>query len=149
MAESNVWVAETACTGSVFHTKTNASTVVQSYCERKTAVCRRRCRLFLSLKFKILTSSNEILCTRDIFSILVLLFLLYFEYSSTLLIYLIASRIHGILSKSDIRPYMAASIPAKKRRLFRPIWERHRRDSFFSSPCNSETLISTDISHTT
>jgi hypothetical protein len=58
MAGSNVCAAEIACTGSVLHTKTNASTAVESHCERRTAVCRTRCGIFRSLQFKLLTSSE-------------------------------------------------------------------------------------------
>jgi len=40
MAGSNVRAAETGCTSFVLHTKTNASTAEESYCERKTR-CRK------------------------------------------------------------------------------------------------------------
>jgi hypothetical protein len=56
MTGSNVWVAETDCRSSVLHTKTNASTAVESYWERKTAICRRGCRIFRSLQLRLLSS---------------------------------------------------------------------------------------------
>jgi hypothetical protein len=37
MTGTNEWAAEIGCTGSVLHTKTIESTVVESYCKRKTA----------------------------------------------------------------------------------------------------------------
>jgi hypothetical protein len=81
--------------------------------------------------------------------VLMLIWFLYFDYGSVVLIYLIAYRINGIFSKSGISPYIAASVPAKKRRIYQHIWERRCRDNFFSSPCNSETSTSADISQGT
>ena len=41
---SNVCAAESGCMSSVLHSKTNASTVVENYYERKTARCTRQSR---------------------------------------------------------------------------------------------------------
>jgi hypothetical protein len=48
MTGSNVRAAETGCRSSVLHIKTNSSIVVESYCERKTARCRRGSRISIS-----------------------------------------------------------------------------------------------------
>jgi len=42
----------------------------------------------------------------------------------------------------------AASLPDKKRRLYRHVRERRRKDHFFSSPCIFEAFISAGILHT-
>jgi hypothetical protein len=87
MYGSNVWVAETSCTSSVLHTKTNALTAVERYWERKTASCRRGCRIFRSLQLRLLSSLG--------WTIVYLWYIFYFNVdiaslllSSTVLIYL-------------------------------------------------------------
>jgi hypothetical protein len=83
---SNTWAAETLCTRSVLHTPTNTSTAAESYCKRKTARCGRGSRKFRSLQLRLLSSFWFKYCVL-IFSILMLILLHYFEYSSTIFIY--------------------------------------------------------------
>jgi hypothetical protein len=78
----------TDCTSSVLRTKTNASTAVENHCRRKTR-CRRESRIFSSLQLKILCSfGSNIVYLWYIFFILMLTLLHYFEWGSTVFIYL-------------------------------------------------------------
>jgi len=52
MTVSNAWAAETGCTSSFLHTKTNTSTTVESYSYRETARWRRGSRKFLYLQLR-------------------------------------------------------------------------------------------------
>ena len=56
IAGSNERAAETGCRGSVLHAKTNESTVVESYRERKTTRPTRWSRKFRSLRLRLLSS---------------------------------------------------------------------------------------------
>jgi hypothetical protein len=113
MTGSNVWVAAIGCTSSIPHTKTNASTAVESYCDRKPARCRRGCRIFCLLQLRLLSSLG---C-----HILYLWCLFYFNVDISSLFWItfnsfnfyLASWIHRIFSKSSISPYKAATIPEK------------------------------------
>ena len=134
----NVQIAETGCTSSVLHTKTNASSVVESYCERKTAKCRRGCRLSHSLQLRLFSSlgSNIIylwhtFCFNvDITSLLWI--------SSTVLIYLCC-----FLNSQDIFKERHPSLP-KAASLPACPGETPQRQHFWS-PCISETFTSADI----
>jgi hypothetical protein len=56
MTGTDEWAAEIGCTGSVLHTKKNESTVVESYCERKTARRTGGSKKFRSLQIRLFSS---------------------------------------------------------------------------------------------
>ena len=147
MAVSKVWAAETGCTRSGLHTKTNAPTAVESYCERKTARCKRGSRKFRSLQLRFMSSFGSnifyfwyIFCSNannasllwvmlNIFHVLGVLFLgfaRYFESGASLPTYW-----HLSLTKSGISTGISGRHAAKT--------------TSVSSPFTSEALISSDI----
>jgi hypothetical protein len=146
MTRSSVWVAEPDSTRSVLHTMINASTVVESYWERKTGRFRRGCSIFPSQQHRVLSSLSWGTC--NIFSILMFILLLYlnkFNSCHSLILFLnpqdIFKELHLSLHRGIYHGQKAAFLPAcPGETLPRQI---------FSSPCISESFTSAEIMHTT
>jgi hypothetical protein len=179
MTGSNVRVTESGCTRSVLHTKTNASTVVESYSEKKTARCRRGCRIFqksirntvscvwtdFNLILLWTTQRGDILYNCRIFCSLKQTFefigmkycvrVIYFQFECWYCSFTMnkvqqsSFTYEYIASWIQRRFQRAASIPAKERRLYRHVRERRRKENCFSLPYISETFTSADMLHTT
>ena len=108
MIWSNEWAAGTGCTRPVLHTKTNASTAVGSYCERKTVICKRRARKFRSMQLRLLSSFGS--------NIVYLWYIFYSNVDITSLFWIIFNNLHllSLLLKFTGYFQSTASLPAKQ-----------------------------------
>jgi hypothetical protein len=143
MTGSNVWAANICCVSSVLHTKTNVLTAVGSYCERKQQDAEEGLENFLNCDLDSWVqwvSHTVSLCyiwcsSFDIAS------LLWKKFDSFHLL--------SLLLEFTWYFQRAASLPHKKRHLYRHIRERRHKDNFFSSSCILQGFVSAGLLHTT